>query len=396
MVIVKGGYLVSDQNKDEQLDKYAEKVRRAKVVRKIVLICVAIIFLIFISAVTFSYLYIKSAMGPVDAQSTEIVNVEIPIGSSSTSIGRILEEEGVIKNGTFFRYYVRYKNESGFQAGKYELTKAMNLDEIIDELKEGLMMQEADLMFTIPEGLWLENTARLIAKNTDHTEEEIMETLSNEEYLEELIERYSVLTEDILRDGIRHPLEGYLFPARYDFVGEDISIETIIEAMIERTDKIVAKYMSYYPDHPYTVHETLTLASIIEREAQKEEDRYTISGVLYNRLDRNMRLQVDPTVAYAIGEHLYMTSFADLRVDSPYNTYMYAGIPIGPVANPGEASIKAAFEPEETEYIYFYARYGGDVLYSVTYEEHNQNVQKYRHEWAEARQAEENKEDEEE
>ncbi|WP_216829084.1 endolytic transglycosylase MltG [Alkalihalobacterium elongatum] len=387
---------MSDHKKEEQLDNYAEKVRRAKIVRKIVLICVAIILLFFISGVTFSYLYIKSAVSAMDAESTEIVNVEIPIGSSSSQIGRILEEEGVIKSGSFFRYYVRYNNETGFQAGNYELSKAMTLDQIIEELKEGRLMQEADLVFTIPEGLWLENVAKLIAQNTDHDKQKIMETLNDEEYLEVLIDRYTVLTDDILKEGIRYPLEGYLFPARYDFLDEDASIETIVESMIERTDKIVAKYISIYPDHRYTVHETLSLASIIEREAQKEQDRYTISGVLYNRLDRNMRLQVDPTVAYAIGEHLYMTSYADLRVDSPYNTYMYAGIPIGPVANPGEASIKAAFEPEETEYIYFYARYGGDVLYSTTYEEHNRIVQEYRHEWAEAANSEENKAEEDE
>ncbi|WP_078428956.1 endolytic transglycosylase MltG [Alkalihalobacterium alkalinitrilicum] len=381
-------------SKDNQLEKYAEKVRRAKIVRKIVLISVAIIFFIFISALAFGYIYIKSALGPMDDESIEMVAVEIPIGSSSTQIGRILEDEGVIKNGLFFRYYVRYKNETGFQAGNYELSKAMTLDEIIDELKEGRMMQDADLVFTVPEGLWLVNVARIIAQNTDHEEETIIETLSDEEYLNKLIENYDVLTEDILTEGIRHPLEGYLFPARYDFLEEDVSIEVIIESMIERTDKVVTTYMGYYPDHPYSIHETLTLASIIEREAQKEEDRYKISGVLYNRLDRNMRLQVDPTVAYAIGEHLYMTSIAQTRVDSPYNTYMYAGIPIGPVANPGEASIKAAFEPEEIDYLYFYARYGGDVLYSKTYEEHNRIHQQYRHEWAEAAQSEESGEDE--
>ncbi|WP_209122864.1 endolytic transglycosylase MltG [Alkalihalobacillus sp. BA299] len=378
------------ETKDKQQEMYAEKVRRAKVVRKIVLICIAIIALLFISVVTFGYIYIKSAVGPMNAESTETVNVEIPIGSSSSQIGRILEEEGVIKNGGFFRYYVRYKNETGFQAGNYELSQAMTLDEIIDELKEGRLLQEAELVFTVPEGLWLDSVANIIAQNTNHEKDEIIKLLSDKEYIKGLIDRYPVLTDDVLKEGIRHPLEGYLFPARYDFLDEDVSIETIVEAMIERTDKVVTKFVAAYPDHPYSVHETLTLASIIEREAQKEEDRYKISGVLYNRLDRNMKLQVDPTVAYAVGDHIYMTSYADLRVDSPYNTYMYAGIPIGPVANPGEASIKAAFEPEEIDYLYFYARYGGEVLYSNTYEEHNQIHQKYRHEWAEAEQSEEN------
>jgi UPF0755 protein len=190
-----------------------------------------------------------------------------------------------------------------------------------------------------------------------------------------------MLTDDILQEDIRYPLEGYLFPARYDFMEEQPSIETVVEAMLNGTQTVINEFASEFEESEYTVHELLTLASIIEREAQKAEDRYLISGVLYNRLDKGMRLQVDPTVSYAIGEHRYMTSYADTEVDSPYNTYRYAGIPIGPIASPGKDSIRASLLPEKTEALYFYARYNGEVIYNETFEEHNRTVQMYREEW---------------
>lgn len=380
---------MSDEREESKLQAYKERVERAKVVRKIVFVFLGMITLLIIVAVTFSYFYINSALGPVDETSEELVEVTIPIGSSTSQIGKILEENGLIKNGTFFRYYVRYKNESGFQAGEYELSKAMDVQEIIQSLKEGRVLQEAELVFTVPEGLWLEDVVAIIAKNTEHEEEEILAVMNDRDYIEQLIHRYPMLTEEVLQEEIRYPLEGYLFPARYDFVEENVSIETIVESMLDRTQEVVNDLLEVHPNNEYSVHELLTLASIIEREAQKSEDRYLVSSVLYNRLERGMMLQVDPTVAYALGEHLYMTTYDDLEVDSRYNTYRYAGIPVGPVANPGADAIKAAFEPENTDYLYFYARFNGEVIFTKTYEEHNRIHQQYRHEWIEGEEQEE-------
>jgi len=382
---MEGGEKVKEKDKTEQEQRHAERVAQAKIVRRIVFSCIILLFIVFSAIGISAYYYITSAVGPMDETDEQVISVHIPIGSSSTQIGQVLENEGLIKNKSFFRYYVRYKNETGFQAGDYELTKTMTLNEIIQSLKDGKVIQEPELMFTVPEGLWLEDIVSIIAKNTEHEEEAIMTVINDREYLEQLIESYYILTEDIFKEGIKYPLEGYLFPARYDFFESEVSIEEIIESMLKRTEQIVLKYEAELEESEYTVHEVLTLASIIEREAQTSPDRYKISGVLDNRLERNMRLEVDPTVAYAIGEHRYMTTFADLEVDSPYNTYRYAGIPIGPIASPGEDAIKAALLPDDVDYLFFYARYGGEVLYSETYAEHNRIHQEYRHEWEEAR-----------
>ncbi|WP_100406618.1 endolytic transglycosylase MltG [Bacillus solitudinis] len=380
---------MSDSKEKPRNPLLEERVSQAKVVRKIVFFCVLFIVILGgILAIT-GYNYIKNALGPMDVESEELVEVTIPIGSSSSSIGKILEEADLIRNGTLFRYYVRYKNESGFQAGDYALSPSMTMDEMIIELKEGRILQEAELIFTISEGRWLEDVVTVIEKETSHSEEDIMAILTDQEYIESLIEMYPMLSEEILNEGIRYALEGYLFPARYDFIDANPAIEVIIESMLTRTQSIVDELASEIEESGYTVHEIMTLASIIEREAQTSEDRYLISGVLYNRLDRGMMLQVDPTVAYALGEHRYMTTYEDLEIDSPYNTYRIVGIPIGPIANPGKDAIQAAVRPQREDYLFFYARYNGEVIYNETFEEHNRTLRMYREEWVEGQKQEE-------
>ncbi|MEK4564432.1 endolytic transglycosylase MltG [Alkalihalobacillus sp. FSL R5-0424] len=375
---------MSDSKEKPRNTLYEERVSQAKVVRKWVFISLIAIILIGAIIAISGYIYLKGSIEPMDKDNGEQIEVSIPIGSTPGGIGGILEDAGLISNGTIFKYYVRYLNESDFQAGDYALSTEMSMEEIIHALKDGKVEQESVFNFTIPEGFWLEDIVKRIAEATQYNEDEILEKMQDDEYIESLVDRYPILGKQVLDGEIRHPLEGYLFPARYDFVDENASIETIIETMLDRTQSVLDQYSDQIESSNYTLHEIMTLASIIEREAQTSEDRYLISGVLYNRLDDNMKLQVDPTVAYAAGSHLYMTSLDDLDVDSPYNTYMYEGIPIGPIASPGEDSIKAALEPRVTDYLFFYARVTGEVIYNSSYEEHQQVVEEYRQEWIDA------------
>lgn len=384
---------MSDSNEKPRNELYEERVSQARTVRKIVFFSLIGLLLIGIILFISAYFYFKNTLGPVNESSPEEIQVTIPIGSTANQIGTILESEGLVRNGTMFRYYVRYKNESGFQAGDYSLSTDMSMDELIHALKEGRVHQEPELVFTVPEGRWLIDVAKIIARETDHTEEEVMEVITNRDYIESLVNQYAFLTDEILNEELHYALEGYLFPARYDFIEKQPTIETIIGEMLNSTESVLAEFADDIEQSEYTIHELLTLASIIEREAQKSEDRYKISGVLYNRLERGMRLQVDPTVSYAHGEHSYMTTYKMLEIDSPYNTYRYAGIPIGPIASPGKDSIKAALNPEETSAIFFYARYGGEVIYTETLEEHNAVHQQYRQEWVDGQAAEENDQD---
>ncbi|MBW8348200.1 endolytic transglycosylase MltG [Bacillus sp. IITD106] len=356
-----------------------ERRNEARIIRRIVAI-ITLIALLAVGVVgLIGYNYVKSALEPVDPNNHKQVAVEIPIGSSTTSIGKLLQKEGIIKNGTIFKYYVKFKNFSGFQAGNYKLTQSMTLNEIAETLKTGKLVREALSKMTIPEGLQIEQIAKIISKHIDMSPEEIAKKLDDPETVNKLMTQYpEILTNDILNENIKHPLEGYLFPATYSIYEEKPSLESIIDEMLSQTQNIIKKYSGTMEEKKMSVHELLTMSSLIEKEATEKADRHNISSVFYNRMNQGMPLQTDPTVLYALGKHKDRTLLEDLKVDSPYNTYKHEGLPPGPIANAGETSIEAALNPANTEYLYFLAEYGtGEVHYSKTLQEHNALKEKY-------------------
>ncbi|UTR14288.1 endolytic transglycosylase MltG [Salipaludibacillus sp. LMS25] len=361
--------------KEKHKLKMEEKKKEASLVRKIVLIFFISVILIGAIAAFAGYRYIMSSMGPVDESDDDVIEVTVPIGSNTSTIAEVLEEAGVINSAKMFTYYVRFQNESGFQAGDYRLAKSMSIEEIIEQLKEGRVIEDYAISFTIPEGLWVEDIFERVAEETDLEQDELLTIARDEDYLNELIESYNFLDEAILDEAIREPLEGYLFPARYDFVNEELEAEDVIEAMLDRTSSALANLPT--EDMDGTFHELLTKASIIEGEAITDEERTTISGVIENRLQAGMPLQMDPTIAYAHGEHLSRTLYEHLDIESPYNTYRVTGLMPGPINNPGEASIAAVLSPESHNYLYFYHSPEGDIYFNENLSEHEAIVSEY-------------------
>src|SRR5699024_8005870 len=224
---------------------------------------------------------------------------------------------------------------------------------------------------TIPEGKNIEEIADIYSRHLNFSKKDFLEKVNDEEYIEELMEEYSViLTEDILQDGIRTPLEGYLFPATYEFYESDPSVEIVVEKMLEKTIEILRDFQSEILNGEYTMHEVFTFASILEKESRTDDERKMISSIFHNRLDIGMPLQTDPTVLYALGEHKDRVLLEDLEVDSPYNTYLVNALPIGPIANFGLGSLQATLEPEESDYLYFLHDYDGKIYYAETHDEH--------------------------
>ncbi|HEY4554323.1 MAG TPA: endolytic transglycosylase MltG [Bacillaceae bacterium] len=356
-----------------------ERRNEARIIRKVVSIIALVVILIAGGAALGGYLYINSALHPLDPDNTKSTEVEVPIGSSATSIGKLLEKKGIIKNATVFKYYVKFNNISGFQAGTYDLAPSMTLEEISKTLQTGKLVREAVFKMTIPEGLQLDQIAAVIAKHTDHSAEDITKKLDDPEFINGLMAKYpDLLTEAILDKNIKHPLEGYLFPATYPFYEEKPTLEHIIDVMLKQTNRVLSNYGEAMTEKEMGVHEVLTMASLIEKEATSQTDRGLISSVFYNRIEEGMMLQTDPTVLYALGEHKDRTLYKDLEVDSPYNTYKVQGLPPGPIANAGESSIDAALNPAESEYLYFLAEYGtGKVHFAKTLKEHNELKAKY-------------------
>ncbi len=362
----------------ENEQKLWERAEEASLVRKIVLVITLLVLIIGGGMLVGGFLYIRSALQPVDPESDEEIVVEIPMGSGVSKIASILEENKVIKDDLVFKYYVRFKNETGFQAGTYQFTPSMTLDEIISILKTGKVHEDAALVITIPEGIWLKDIAKIIADHLEISQDEVFQTLNDPDFIAEMMEMFpDLLTEEILQENIKYPLEGYLFPATYSYTEEKPSIKEIVIPMLEKTQEVIGKYRSDLNAREMTVHELLTLASLIEEEAVTEEDRRMISSVFYNRMEIGMPLQTDPTVIYAMGEHRERLYYKDYEIDDPYNTYKISNLPPGPIANPGEISIEAALYPASTDYLFFLATREGEVLFSETLEEHNQKIKEH-------------------
>ncbi|WP_098439786.1 endolytic transglycosylase MltG [Bacillus sp. es.034] len=364
--------------KETLMKKLLERQEEAKVIRKVVGLVILCLVIIIGGTAVGGYLYVNSALKPVDPDNTKTVKVDIPIGSGVSSIGKILEDKGIVKNSTVFKYYVKFNNEAGFQAGSYDLTPSMTLNEIVNSLKTGKVMRKAEFKITIPEGLQLDQIAEIIAEKSPYKKDEIQKKLNDKKWLEQLKEEYpELITDEIFKKEIKRPLEGYLYPATYPFYEKKPSLDTILKKMIAQTNEVLAQYQEAMAANDYTPHELLTLSSLIEEEATEKADRGKISSVFYNRMEEGMPLQTDPTVLYALGKHKDKTVYKDLEVKSPYNTYQVQGLPPGPIANAGLSSIEAALQPEDTEYYYFLAASNGSVYYSETLDEHNEKKAKY-------------------
>ncbi|MBR2757757.1 MAG: endolytic transglycosylase MltG [Exiguobacterium sp.] len=363
-----------------------EKRVRNRIVRRITVVILAIFLLVIATGSALAYVFVKRSVEPIDPTSTETVEVEVPLGAGSGYIGELLEENGLVRSSTIFRFYTRFKNESSFQAGTYTLSPSQSIDELIETLQTGKVIVVPDIKLVIPEGFTIDQVIARLAKVAEIPKEEISEQLSDREYIQSLVNEHEMLTEEVLQEGIYHPLEGYLFPATYEF-NKGVTLNEIIDEMLLPTESMYQEYKERLADSGRTFHETLALASVVEKEAVSTEDRKEIAGVFENRLNDGMKLQSDPTVWYGTGETSIFTSFADLENDSLYNTYRYEGIPIGPIAAVSRDAFEAVLNPNDTENIYFYARPpregfpNGEVLFEVDYEDHQQNVNKYRSEW---------------
>ncbi|WP_423407492.1 endolytic transglycosylase MltG [Heyndrickxia sp. MSNUG] len=366
---------INNSNNDKKnviAEKLIEQQKEARVVRRIVFIT-AIVAILMIGALGGGgYYYIKSALKPVDENSKKNINVTIPIGSSTSGIGKILEDKGVIKDARIFKYYVKFKNESGFMAGDYKMNPSMTIPEIISSLKTGKVMQDVVMKITIPEGKQLSQIAGIIAEKTQQDQEQIFKQLNDKEFVKKMMGKYpDVLTEEILNEKVKYPLEGYLFPATYPFYSEKPTVEEIVTVMLSKTKVVLGDFKGQMEEKEMSTHQVMTMASLIEEEATEKVDRDKIASVFYNRMEAGMMLQTDPTVLYSHGEHKDRVLYEDLEIDDPYNTYKYTGLPPGPIANPGVVSIEAALAPADTDDLYFLATSTGEVLFSKTLEEHN-------------------------
>lgn len=323
-----------------------------------------------------AYYYYNRMLEPVDPEAAdEYTVVDIPTGSNTEFIAARLYEQGLINNELVFRIYVhRHNLAQGFIAGQYKLSPAMKLEEITEKIRAGDVYYET-IWFTIPEGYRVEIIAGRLQDKNLADRSEFLEIAADPP--PDFKEEFPFLG-DIDPEGVKYLLEGYLFPDTYE-VYSDANLEEIVKMMLRRTDRIInEEYRQRLEDTGLSLHEIMTIASLIEREARVDHERAIISGVIYNRLEIGQLLQIDATIQYILGETKEFLTYDDLEVESPYNTYRNEGLPPGPIAAPGEASLKAALYPEDTDYYYYNYKYddSGEHYFSRTYQEHLENVRR--------------------
>lgn len=303
------------------------------------------------------------------------------------SIGVTLKENNLIKNVTIFKIYTRLTNKTNLKAGIYNLSENMTVEEIVKILEEGSKINPNEISITFKEGINFRKIATLISENTSNSYDDVLSLMDDNEYINSLIDKYWFLTEDIKDSNIYYPLEGYLFPNTYRFVSADVSIKDIFTKMLDETNKQLTKYEDKINSSKLSIHELITLSSIVELEGAKANDRREVAGVFYNRLNSNSypTLGSDATTYYAskIDDWTVSLTYKELNdCTNKYNTRCNknTGLPIGPICNPSIESIDATLNPKENDYYYFVADCQGKVYLSKTSTEHNNIINKLKRE----------------
>lgn len=336
----------------------------------ITIVGILVIILIMVGA----YFY---ALTPI-SKTSEPVNFTIEKGTTTKKVIEDLVKQDVIRSKIATNIYVKLHKDINIKAGTYSLNKSYSVKEIFEILTNGVKSDNI-IKVTFIEGKKVTDYMKVIENNFGYSKEDILKVLNDKDYLKALIKKYDFLDDSILNDDIYYSLEGYLFPATYEFY-KDASIKTILEKMLAKTGNVLDNYSALIKKSGYTNHEILTMASIIENETMVSEDRSIASQVIYKRLEINMSLGMDVTAYYGARKELSeKLTQSDLNQVNAYNTRntSFLGLPVGPISNPGEASIKAALNPSDTDYLYFYADKDGKLHFAKNNSEFQEIIRKY-------------------
>ncbi len=334
---------------------------------KILMFLLVFLLVFFLSCL----IYYNIQISPV-SNDDATVEIEIGTGTSTSMIGDILIENNLIRDKFVFSVYIKLNNIDGLQAGTYQLSEAMSLSEILDYLSKGVVYGDSTLI-TFKEGWTLERIGQELEKSTLITTESFLDKMSDDDYILSLIDEYWFLDEVIMDSDIYYPLEGYLFPETYA-ISDMVEEEDVIKIMLDQMNLVLSEVRGSISESKFTVHEILSLASMIELEGVDEETRNKISGVFYNRLEDGWSLGSDVTTCYGVGASLSdCNDNIDYNAYTPYNTRsieMAGKLPIGPICSPGLESITASLFPDESDNYYFVADKYKNVFFTRNEIEH--------------------------
>lgn len=338
----------------------------------------SLFFIVFFLVIILSFLLLfwswQGIYLPKNSSSEQERLFTVEKGQNLFQVAVELEEEGLIKNKFLFGLYIGFKgNQEKLQAGNYLLSSSMTIPEIADKIVSGDIAKDT---ITIIEGWNLNDIARYLEERGLSTAAQFLE-ITNPPF-DDFIAEYGFLKDK--PEGLN--LEGYIFPDTYCFLkqeenGKEMTVQILRRALDNFEKKLSQDLKEEIKSQKKTIFEIITMASLLEKEVRTLEDKKMVAGVLWKRLQNNIPLQVDATISYITGKKSTKVSIEETKIDSPYNTYKYRGLPLGPICNPGLDSIISAVYPENSSYWYYLSTPEGETIFSRTLDEHNTAKNKY-------------------
>ena len=328
-----------------------------KALRNVAIIILVVSFVMIIGVCS----YYNYNIAPVGT-STDNIEVTIPKGTSNKGVAKILKGKKLIRDETCFLVYLRIYSDLKVKAGYYDFNQSMGVAELANKLSEGSKKNPNEIQITFKEGINIREIAKIISENTSNSYEDIINKTNDSNYLDSLIKKYWFITEDVKNSELYYGLEGYLFPDTYRFENKNVTIEKIFEKMLNEMNEVLTLYKKDIEKSNLSIHQILTLSTIVEKESATKKDRGKVASVMLNRLRDGWALGSDVTTRYSlkIDNNKQALTKAQFQAISPYNTRLTNGmmngkLPVGPICSPSKESIEASIYPEETNYYYFIA-----------------------------------------
>ncbi len=351
------------------------KLNKKKLV--IFIFLIIIIIVLAIGGVCFSFLSAKDKNG-------ETIDYEVTMGSTVYGVFDDLENKGIIKSSLFMKLYSKIKGNISIDAGIYQISSSMSVPELLEILSERNIVTKDQVSFTFKEGRNVRNLISDLGSVSSVTEEEVLNTLNDELFLDELIDKYWFLTDVIKSKDIYYSLEGYLYPNTY-MIYKDSSFKDVVYKMLDETENKLEPIKNDILNSGYSVHELLTLASIVEQEGSLGSDRKGIAGVFTNRLNNGWSLGSCVTTYYGSKVQMGERDLYQYEIDDCTNKYntrceSYVGLPVGPICNPSIESIEASLYPTKHDYYYFVSDKSNNTYFSKNYTEHLNTIRRLQNE----------------
>lgn len=351
-----------------------KKINRKKQIRNVTILIISLVILV---GGIGGFVSFNNGLSAVSENKSPVI-FEVVSGDTLDSIVDRLEKNGIIKSASKAKILAKMKGYTNFAIGRYQLNKNMDTKEILSYLSNQKNIMHNQVLITFKEGIWSRDIAKELSKHLNVSEQQMINLWNDDKFLKKCIKKYDFLTDDILNSQYKIKLEGYLFPETYYFE-KNATPEQITYTFLDHFDAEYKKLKPYIEKSKYSIHEIVTLASVVQYESATKKDMKMIAGVFYNRLKKHQKLESSATVCYAIYDYnSWEECETQTDIQSPYNTYLKDGLPVGPILNPGRDALEATVNPAKHDYLFFVAdvKKDGKVYYTKTYEEHLKMVEK--------------------